>query len=282
MRQHFGRRPTCCAAVVLATALLTGCAIFPNITLSTLPELKPHAAAHPVAPQEAIQLEIFFVERPPDDPLLGDALWRELDQIANLAPDVRSRLRQNGLRFGLAGTQPPYALSALMNSPADAGQGRRTLRQEYQMPSGVSHLFPCGQLPNPVAVTIDNDGSLRERSYSNARGVVRCRVERSQPGWARIEVLPEIHHGQFRMRPHATDEDWDWGGGQEVDSLYGQRFTVELNEGESLVLGAIGEQAQSIGSRLFRTSPQGTPIDKLLVIRLSRIDHVQPVLQAYR
>lgn len=275
------RRHSCRLAIVLTIALWEGCAMFPNLALSRMSELQPHSPP-PVGPQDAVQLELFFIERPPDDPLVGDPLWTELDQIGNVAPETRARLTSNGLRFGLAGANLPYALRALITAGADGGAGRRTLRQEYQMPSGISHLFPCGRLPDPATVEINTDGTLRERQYHTARGVLRCRVERSQPGWATVEVLPEIHHGQLRMRPQATDEEWDWGGGQEVDSLYGLRFSVELNEGESLVLGAVGENPRSVGHHFFRVPEQHEPVEKLLVIRLSRIDQVRPVLQTNR
>lgn len=281
MQSWFCRRSSCGLAIVFPIVCWGGCAMFPHLALSTMSELQ-RPLSPPVAVQDAVQLELFFIERPPDDPLVGAPLWQDLDQIGNVAPETRARLASNGLRFGLAGANLPYALRALITAKPDDGAGRRTLRQEYQMPSGISHLFPCGRMPDPATIEIDSQGVRKEREYHTARGVLRCRVERSQPGWATVEVLPEIHHGQLRMRPQATAEDWDWGGGQEVDSLYGLRFSVELNEGESLVLGAAGENPRSVGRHFFRISERNEPVEKLLVIRLSRIEQVRPVMQTMR
>jgi hypothetical protein len=259
----------------------TGCALFPNFALTRLADEQfPAETTEPAATQDAVAIQIYFVERPAGDLLVGDSLWNELDQIANVPAETRDRLHRNGLRFGLSGSSPPYALRAVTEASRDQTPGRQTLSQRYEMPSGVTHQFPCGSLPESVTLLIDDPAGTREKAYSSAQGVFRCRVERTQGGWARVEILPEIHHGLERMRPLPGEQQWDWGGGQEVDPLHGQRFSVDLNEGEYLVLGATGADSHTIGANLLRGEHDETPIEKLIVLRLEALKTVSAVTQS--
>lgn len=268
-------------AVLILSGGASGCAPWLNPTLRAI-EQQRLASLPTAAPQQAVELEVFFIERPVDDPLTGNALWNQLDQIGSVDATSRERLQANGLRFGIAGRTFPSALQTLTDRVFDDGPGHRTTRQQYQTPSGVTHQFPCGDLPDPAVIGLMTDEGREELQFSRARGVFRCRVETTQEGWARLEVLPEIHHGELKMRHTATDKDWDWSGRQAVHPLYPQRFSVILNEGETLILGPVGDRPDSIGSRMFRGNEAAEPMSRLLAIRLKSLGQVQPVLQAPR
>ncbi|MCA9052652.1 MAG: hypothetical protein KDA75_02390 [Planctomycetaceae bacterium] len=283
MPAQAGRTPLVAAMVCLLAGLQAGCApllIF-NPTLRQMAEARRNPLPT-AAPQDAIELEVFFIERPGDDPRLGESMWTHLDQIGSVDAATRQRLTENGLRFGLAGQSLPYGLQALLSDIVDQGPGRRTQRQVYQTPSGVTHQFPSGDLPNPVVIRLHTDDGIREREYLHSRGVIRCRATRTQAGWAELEVLPEIHHGQMKMRPIATEQNWNWSGRQEIEPHYSQRFRVTLNQGDLLVLSAVGEQVDSLGNRMFRTGESGEPIERLLVIRVRSLNQVEGVLQGER
>ena len=80
-------------AVLLGLCALGGCSLFPggsgvkSVDLRR-PSLPPIQTSH-----DAVQLEVFFVDRPADDPLLGQTLWREVDQIAVFTRLQRQRRR---------------------------------------------------------------------------------------------------------------------------------------------------------------------------------------------
>ena len=275
--------PVFTGMVLLTTVLIAGCAplFVLNPTLRQMREARRSPLSTPI-PQEAIELEVFFIERPDDDPRLGDVMWDHLDQIGSVDASTRRRLRDNGIRFGLAGRSLPYGLQSLLSDADDAGQGRRTQRQVYQTPSGITHHFPSGDLPSPVIVRMHTDEGPRFREYHNARGAFRCRATQTQNGWAELELLPEVHHGLNKMRPVATSEKWTWSGRQEVEPHYLQRFRVSLNEGDLLVLGASGDDPDSLGNRMFRTGEAGEPLERLLVVRLRSLHQVQGVKQVDR
>ena len=66
------------------------------------------------AARNTVELEVIFIERPQGDPLLGKALWKEIDQIGALEPDVRNILQRNGFKVGVTASDPPDALRAMI------------------------------------------------------------------------------------------------------------------------------------------------------------------------
>ncbi len=258
---------------------LSGCTtlgVFPTVSSSTPNEERNR----PAISQEGIVLEVYFVERLADDPLLGDVLWRTLDQIGSVSPETRENLQANGLRFGIAGRNPGYALMSLLRATKENEPGNRTARQEYQTPSGVSHQFATGSHHSEVSVTYLHHGERDTRQYKNARGIFKCRVETTQDGWIHFDLLPQIHYGQYRMRPVASGIDWDLDGRQEEDTFYSQRFQVDLNQGEYLVLGADGDAPDSLGACFFRDQQDDMEWERLLVIHVVSVEQVEAVRQS--
>ena len=97
------RRTTRLLSVLCAGACLcaTGCNLLNISTLfsSTESSGKSELKLPPiVASRDAVQLEILFVDRPANDALLGDSLWKQVDQIADMSADIRGTLRENGWR----------------------------------------------------------------------------------------------------------------------------------------------------------------------------------------
>ena len=232
--------------------------------------------------QEGIQVEVFFIQRPADDPMLGEGLWGQLDQIGSVEPEVRDVLRANGLRFGISGRNPGYALRSLMRPIAESDSGVRTLRQEYQTPSGVAHEFLTGIRHSEVSLTRVKGDDRETREYGNAQGVFQCRVQSTDGGWVRLELVPQMHFGQLRMRPVATGLSWDLDGRQEVDTFFSQRFQVDLNQGEILVIGREESAHDSVGSCFFREESAEMANEHLLVIRVGAIETVEAVRSASR
>ena len=124
-----GLAAPCAGALLLAClAALPGCLLFDwstgwagdsangfkNASLSRLAKMP--------APKAAVTLEVVFVERPANDPLLGSALWDEVDQIGPLGRRTIGRLWRIWV-FAWAGWEPipPRALQTLMGLSPEVG-----------------------------------------------------------------------------------------------------------------------------------------------------------------
>jgi len=235
--------------------------------------LKPIAEATP----EGLRLEYFILERPADDPLVGDPLWNELVEIGLFDQAVRDALNTHGIRVGVTSSSPPQALQKLLGEAkeiADSSMPERALRKHGQMlvlPSGGKTEAQTSDFVETCDIDVAIDGKIQPKSFTNARGVSQVEASSKQEGWATFTFLPEIHHGTHQNRPVAGEAGWQqFETGQAVQKLYGQRFSLTLNEGDAAVVTSIGSRSNRAGEFFFRTEADGIPIQRLLVVRLVR------------
>ncbi len=239
----------------------------------------------------AVTLEIVFVERRYGDPLLGSQLWDEVDQIGSLPPAERKALAEAGFRVGRVGANPPLALQKLMGLATDLGADdeKRLVGRRVVLPSGAETEINTGVTHPESTINIPLTEGVEPKSFENVRGIFRMKAGQLQEGWARIELLPEIHHGQMSSRPVAFHGDWQYQTTQAVEKLYRQKFSLDLNLGEMVIISGGAEPNDSVGSHFFHSpeftdtlaesaeNPPANPaptrpssgIQRLLIIRLA-------------
>ncbi|MDB5389911.1 MAG: hypothetical protein JWM11_5557 [Planctomycetaceae bacterium] len=260
---------------------LAGCEIFRNKpadvtkTEAKLPSL-------PV-PSDALQLEVLFVERPAGDRLLGDALWNEVDTMLNLEPEEQRDLIKNGFQIGVAASHPPAALQQLLELRAKPKAGEVTSPQDSSnrlqgsrifVRSGSETQIQLNDTPYPDfdfnVFASHNAVHADIKKYADAKCLYRVTVHREQPGWARLEFVPEIQHGLDLMRPQAGSNSWELSAQANVERLYKHKFTIVLNTGEMALVTGRGAAAGTIGHRFF-TGPAGQDsVQRMLIVRLAQ------------
>ena len=231
------------------------------------------------APKEAVQLQILFVDRSVDDPLLGDSMWRELDQIADMPSDLRTRLRNHGWRIGHASSHPPRAIEEFLKLTADRNQiidlERGLISHKLALTAGSDAPIELTDVVPVLHWSSDKDAAGRD--YENAKAVLRMRVEREQDGWARLHFLPEIHHGEALLRPVPGQFEWTHRRLPEVEPLYDQQFSLSLNLGESAVVTVGEDKPGSVGQSFFRSLDKAGRLQRLLVVRVTDMQRLSPV-----
>lgn len=260
-----------------AVLVLGGCQLFHNHPAQAflpaqdekssvdLPAVRPNPAA--------VALEIVFVERPADDPLLAaDKLWEGIDTVGQIDPAVRRRLTDRGFLVGLASATPNPAIETMLgltaqSSGARAPVDRRRLagRRVFRPEGGATEVQtsrPCALLP----VSLPGD---RPREFRNARCVLRVTAERLEDGWAKLQFTPEIHHGRLGWRPMATTAGWQGSTSQRIYRFYDQRFSVTLNTGEMAVITADPQRSGSLGTHFFTEGSGSQRVQRVLIVRLS-------------
>ena len=290
-------------AVVAWILGLVGCSPFDkpqNLTQTShkLPALQP--------PPGSMQLDMAYIEWPADDPQLGQQLWRHVDQVGPVDAETRGRLRQNGFRVGIVGTNPPVALQRMLGLKSDfASEPEAEQTKQY---SGRRVFLVSGgetdvQVSNPYpecTVSLAADGPSEPRRFENAVCKYRIRAFRIQDGWAKLEFTPQINHGDDQLR-HAVGEElrWRYQSGQLIESFRPQRFAIELKAGDMAIITAEDEAPATLGQLFFRgpaalqrsRDPGGAlplgeqppasqseyPIQRLLIVRLAGMDCLEPV-----
>ena len=229
-----------------------------------------------VAPRDAVDLEVFIVDRTVGDPLIGPALWNSLHDLTSTSPQLKQQLAEQGIRIAMSPSRPPHAVQSLLAQSGNLDPTRRTSFQQYVVPAMQPTLLQVTVLEPEVEVQLPgNAGELTK--LTNGRCQLQLQASKVDEGWARIDVLPEILHGADVPRYKATAEDWVVDQGQKSILLYDQRFSAELNEGEILVIGYTDQAPDSVGERFFRGQWKNIPIERLLIIRLRGMHRVDPV-----
>lgn len=273
--QHF-RWPILWLSGLCLLLSSTGCELTKPASLTQARDFKLPPL---LAPKDAVQLQILFVDRPVDDPLLGDSLWRELDQIADMPPDLRTRLRSHGWRIGHASSHPPRAIEEFLKQTADRHE---TIDKERGLIAHRVGLTAGADAPIELTDVLpvlhwSSEKDPVGRDYENAKAVLRMRVEREQDGWARLHFLPEIHHGEALLRPIAGQFEWSHRRIAEVEPLYDQQFSLSLNLGESAVVTVGEDKPETVGHSFFRSLDKAGQLQRLLVVRVTDMQRLSPI-----
>ena len=254
--------------------LVAGCALFPTGQIGESTRAKRLSLPPIQTSEDAIQLEVFFVDRPAEDPLLGSALWREVDQIAAIPAETREILTQNGFQVGHAGSSPPQAVQSLLGLVADINYSDRTTNKPM---TGLRKRLPPGveteiQASNPIEkcqIKIVEGQRSRAVDFEQVRCMFRLKSARLRDGWIRIDFQPEIHHGELRVRHTPTDDGWAYQNRQEVDARLTQQFSLTMNVGEMAIITAASDHPDSMGDWFFRHQDNGERKQRLLIVRIA-------------
>lgn len=234
-----------------------------------LPALKPV-----VAPRDVVELEVYFVDRRIGDPLIMEGLWSNLYPVTSLSPETREQLQTDGLKLAMASSRPSRQLQSLIRLSNDSDPSRRVRMQKQVIFSGQDACVFVSEVPNGTPLCSSREGKELELTQGICQ--LRLAAERVEDRWARIVITPEIRHGANSLRPVATTDEWRYEQGQPLLSFYEDRMSADLNLGEILVLGLDNEKPKSLASHFFR-SDISTGIERLLVIRLSNMQRIEPV-----
>ncbi len=219
--------------------------------------------------RDGIRLDVFRVDRPVGDPRIGESMWKAVSQGGSLDPATIRHLNESGFRFGTVPTSPPLTLQSLYLS-TQSSPSERTLYNSFSVPSGEHAILELMQLPEGMKANIPSPEGERPETLHAAKAVLRIRADKIVDGWARIEVVPEIHHGEILNRPVAGEREWLMQNSQRVEPLYQLKFHVELNRGEMAVVGLNDQAKTQIGRWFFRNQVEG-PLERVMLIRLADV-----------
>ena len=269
-------------AVVLGLCAFGGCALFPganpakNMQLNR-PSLPPIQTSY-----DAVQLEVFFVDRPADDPLLGPMLWREVDQIAAIPAETRELLHQNGFQIGHVGSSPPQSVQTLLGlvtdvSSNDDSSGKPMVGLRKRLPPGMETEVQASDPIEKCRFEIVDGQRAKSCEYEHVRCMFRLKSARLRDGWIRIDFQPEIHHGELRVRhtptndgpEHNSNLGWAYQNRQKVDVRHAQQFSLTMNVGEIAIITAAPDHPESMGEWFFRRDGDDGLRQRVLIVRVA-------------
>lgn len=268
-------RRTAVVGLGLIALCAAGCSIIGSVTDVFNPpdsDGKGRTSLPPIRRASNVaRLELVFVERPADDPLLReDKLLEGVDTVGGFRAAARTRLHDHGFRVGHSSSTPNDALETMLGlassgaATADGSvRGRRIDR-----PAGGDTEVQTSPVQAELSVRLGGDDSI-PKEFRNARCLFRVKVVEVGRGWATLQFTPEIHHGRMTYRRVATDGGWQGKTSQKIHHLFDHRFQMTLNTGEMAILTADPNQLDSAGARFFVTRDGSTPRQRVLIVRLA-------------
>lgn len=252
---------------------LTGCQVFDGTALPALYAVRKELPQPKPLP-DAVRLDVVFVERPDGDALVGSEMWQHVDQVAAFDTTSRNQLAGNGMRVGVVGSRPPAAVQTLLGLSADfvhdkeAEKKKQLVGHSVVLRSGNSTEIVTSA-PYPLCeLHMSGTTGQPTHSLSHARCGFKVSAHRLEDGWVTLDFVPQIRHGQERMRHVAGSEGWQFSMAQDLHAFNTHKFSTTLSVGEMVIMTAgIASRQYSLGEWFFR--PPGESMQRVLIIRVA-------------
>jgi hypothetical protein len=233
-------------------------------------------------------LEVCFVRFPFGDPEVNQQLWQEVDE-QHFPAELRRRLAQNGFRVGLLDGQIPATLSKLLDlndEPHAAGEANQVnqvdlagpdsqsppVRWHLETRAGQRKVIIASGVYDQLPVLICESGELGGQTYSQAQAILAVKTFPQSDGRVRVEITPELHHGELRQRWVGQQGMWRLEAGKQERVFEEMGFSATLSPGCMLLVTSLPNRAGSLGHHFF-TEDNGKLEQKLLVLRLAQTQH---------
>lgn len=270
-------------ALLLIGLVLSGCSpIKPPVGKSLL---TPAAM-----PAESAVLEVFFVRCPMGDTNANTTLWEQVDEQP-FPNETRLQLARNGFRVGLVGGQVPLGLSRLLDlsvAPTPGPSNRveaaqmqddpRVIRRHLQVRPGTRQEIIASEVYDELPVLVSESGQLAGQTYLQAQGMLALKTANLRDGQVKIDLVPEIHHGQTRQRWVAGQGMYRLDAGRDKKAFDALAISAALGRGQMLVMTCLPSRPGSLGYHFFADQRAGHADQKLLIVRLSQAQHDDLVL----
>ena len=246
-----------------------------------------HSPLKPAQPSpDSVAMEIIWARFPANDPVLGDAAWREIDET-QIEPAVRRELLNNGIRAGVIGSIVPPAIDHVLHqreSTPDDGKENKVKKNAELMTEPIVHGHILGVRRNQrtdiqaseeypsLPLLVSDDGGLGGHTYEQAKAVYCLRVDPRPDRTALVELTPEIQHGASRLRFTTGDDGILKQASLNERKVFDQlKLSVRLAPGEMLVLMSLPNSGSRLGHYFHTVDSTDGPQQKLILIRLAQV-----------
>ena len=260
--------------LVAGLPLVAGCAHEWN-RQPDAPSQLPRARMSP----DAVVLELAFVRLPAADEANYGAIWSQIDE-QHFAPELRKELAANGLRVGVLGQQLPTELRAALDAAAsqleeraediDTNDTETDLKQRrLQCRTGKRAKIVVSKSKPSLSYLALEDGHIHGSVLENAQCLLALKPYPQGDGRVRLDITPEIEHGELRTQWVPQDGAWTQRVGRERVILDRLRSVAALVAGQVLVLSTTPD-IKGLGEHFFSETAGGRMERTVLLVRVAQ------------
>jgi hypothetical protein len=250
----------------LVLALLAGCVTTHRPAAPPPPRRADRPIVADPAAQDLVLIDVAMLERPVGDHYINVRLWDAADEQV-IPPERRAVIEDNGFRVGLIGGTLPAELQDLLASKRSCPDPRR-----IQTHAGNASPLTFGASLPVCQFDLREDDKVTAVRLPQADCILRVTPTFSDGGRTRLQVVPEVLHGDTALlpRPAADRSGWELHQHRAAETYTVSAWDVTLTPGQYLVVGARFDRPDTLGQRTFiHTEPN--PVQYLLVLRASRL-----------
>lgn len=271
----------CCITNILVILAISvgsvGCQSIITPQWSLDDEVNKTALSAPQLAPDAVILEVAFIRVPSNTNGSDSTFWPDVDET-HLSADIRKRLSQNGIRCGLIAGSLPDSLNELINGDAntvdlEAMTGGLKLNLENRNQRLQFRAGQAGQIvmsksvkENITVITSDSQYAAAER-FNQAQCQFQIKTYPQGDGRVRIELTPQIHHGDPRAEFTGQDGAWLLKTQRAVKQYDTVPIEAMISPGESLLLSADAHN-KGLGRQFFVINDDDEKTNHLLLMRL--------------
>ncbi len=285
--------PLCTAATVV---LLAGCRLLDKPPEDVGRSLLRRASQSP----DSVAMEIIWARYPVDDPALCNEAWQEIDET-RIPPAVRRELAANGLRAGVIGATIPepiaHALRLTDQTPEPEPTGDEqnqhavvdestglagtpdsllaepTVRRRHmQLRRGRRVEVQASDVYDSLPLLVSKGRDLGGRTFHDAQAIYALEVDPQPDQTVRVELTPELHYGQPRLRFTSGDEMmFRQVPLREREVFDRMRMEVTLAPGEMLLLMSLPDSGSRLGECFHTVDAVEGRRHKLVLVRLAEV-----------
>jgi hypothetical protein len=223
----------------------------------------------PAITADSLIVESILIERPPGDAFLDREIWSSTLPVGT--PENRSLLEENGLRAGILTGIMPTQFQTLLDTKADVVNPQRMIfnnRKDEVIPTAGPNESCNFELLADLA------GKPESISLKQTRSGIFIRPQALDEGRVKLWCEPQIQHGDRVIRYRPSEDGIQLTKFEEVptEKYSTLGFEVILKVDDCLIIGAISEQQETLGTALFGVESNGNLRQRLIVIRARQVN----------
>jgi hypothetical protein len=251
----------------LVLALLAGCVTTHRPAPSPPPARRAdRPMVADATAQDLVLIDIAVLERPVGDHYVNVRLWDAADEQV-IPPERRAVVEDNGFRVGMIGGTLPAELQDILGSKRSCPDPRR-----IQTHAGNATTLTFGTSLPLCQFDLHDDDKVTAVRLPQADCILRVTPTFSDGGRTRLQVVPEVLHGDTALlpRPAADRSGWELHQHRAAEPYTVSAWDVTLAPGQYLVVGARFDRPDTLGQRTF-IHGEPNPVQYLLILRASRM-----------
>ena len=261
-----------CALFVALSGSLLGCSAWKEIATDSF-----ELPATQISP-DSVSLQITFLRVPVDTHQVNDELWKQVDEQF-IPIEERLHLNQNGIRAGIVGNQLPELLNELLEAeqtdPLDGLDRALTSEMDVLAKNRLvnvregrrTEIVSSSPRDELVMLYRTKDSKVRGKPFPEAQCILAVKPYPDGDGSVRLQVIPEVHHGEPRKQWVSGRGTFQLLAGREREVYQELMAQVQLSPGQSLLMTCTPEST-GVGNAFFVESGRGDAQQKLLLVRL--------------